>query len=90
MKALHQENVFQQKGIDSGYYNSDRIYKIIKKNNIPYNLLSKDIILDLILLNDQSHTVHPKILNMKRHHRRKLRKIGFFSLSKISIYLYLT
>lgn len=41
-------------GIDVNKYNSDKVYKIIKKFKIPYNTLTKDSILNLIINFDKN------------------------------------
>ena len=40
--------------IDLNKYNSDKVYKIIKKFKIPYNTLTKDSILNLIINFDKN------------------------------------
>jgi hypothetical protein len=52
VKTLINENVFEDNNIDQNYYNSERIYKLIKKNNISFAQLSKDTIIDVILKNN--------------------------------------
>jgi hypothetical protein len=49
IKILNSENLLEENNMDSSYYTSDKIYKIIKKNNIPYFLLSKESIVDMII-----------------------------------------
>jgi hypothetical protein len=49
MKNLNSENIFEENNIDSNYYTPDKIYRIIKKNNVPYFMLSKECIVDLII-----------------------------------------
>ena len=41
-------------GVDVNKYNSDKVYKIIKKFKIPYNTLTKDSILTLIINFDKN------------------------------------
>jgi hypothetical protein len=82
---LHKENFFEQYGINSNFYNSDKIYKIIKKNNVPYTTLCKDVILDEILNHGKDCDEVPKFYSAKRRSgSRKHRKKVFFSLSKKS------
>ena len=85
LKTLLQENLNYEKGLDLRYYTSDRIYKIIKKNNIPYTILSKDIIRDMILLDNRSESENQTKSKAIKPYLRKFRKIRFFSLSKTSI-----
>jgi hypothetical protein len=63
LKTLTKENVFKENNIDPVFYNSDRIYKIIKKQNIPYNSLNKESIVDLII----KHNIHTKEGTGKRN-----------------------
>ena len=65
---------------------------MIKKNNIPYNMLSKDLILSMIIKNSMARGNEINCDSNKRKKkeiRRKIRKIGMFSLKKISKRLYL-
>ena len=52
VKVLNKEGVFEQSNLDKDFYSSDRIYKMIKKEQIPFDLLCKDSILDLIIKHD--------------------------------------
>ena len=54
MKVLSKESIFEQDCLDRRFYNSDRIYRMIKKEQVPFNILSKDSILDLILKHDMT------------------------------------
>jgi hypothetical protein len=49
LKQINKDNLLKTNGIDPNKYNSDRVYKMIKKNKIPYNSLNKDNILTMIL-----------------------------------------
>jgi hypothetical protein len=49
LKQINKENLLKTNGIDSNKYNSDRIYKMIKKSKLPYNSLNKDAILNMII-----------------------------------------
>ncbi len=49
VKNLINENVFEDNNIDQNYYSSERIYKLIKKNGVPFHELSKDTIVDIII-----------------------------------------
>jgi len=48
LKLINKDNLLKNNGIDVNKYNSDKVYKIIKKFKIPYNTLTKDSILNLI------------------------------------------
>jgi 3'-phosphoadenosine 5'-phosphosulfate sulfotransferase (PAPS reductase)/FAD synthetase len=80
--------VFEENCLDPNYYTSDKIYKMIKKNNVPYNELSKDLIIEMILNFNNNSGNSQKILQrkiVKKRRIRKFRKIGFVSLTKDSI-----
>ena len=54
LKQLNKEiNCFKIYNIDTNLYNSDKIYRLIKKYKLPYNSLNKDTVLDLILKNER-------------------------------------
>jgi hypothetical protein len=54
LKQLNKENLLKANSIDVNKYNSDYVYKIIKKNKIPYNNLNKDSILSLVINHDKN------------------------------------
>jgi hypothetical protein len=49
LKQINKDNLLKSNGIDPNKYNSDRVYKMIKKNKLAYNSLNKDSILTMIL-----------------------------------------
>jgi hypothetical protein len=49
LKQINKDNLLKSNGIDPNKYNSDRVYKMIKKNKIPYNSLNKEAILGMII-----------------------------------------
>jgi hypothetical protein len=49
LKILFKENVFEENNIDAGQYTAEKIYKIIKRQNISYDSLCKETIVDLII-----------------------------------------
>ena len=49
VKTLVNDNYFEDNNIDQNYYNSEKIYKLIKKQNISFHQLSKDSIIDIII-----------------------------------------
>lgn len=49
LKQINKDNLLKSNGIDVNKYNSDRVYKMIKKNKIAYNSLSKEAILTMII-----------------------------------------
>ena len=62
LKLINKDNLLKINNIDIDKYNSDKVYKIIKKYKIAYNSLTKDSILNLILNYDRS-TKNGKIEN---------------------------
>jgi len=54
LKLFNKDNLLKNNGIDVNKYNSDKVYKIIKKFKIPYNTLTKDSILNLIINFDKN------------------------------------
>jgi hypothetical protein len=54
IKILNSENIFEENNLDPNYYTSNKIYKIIKKNNLPYFMLSMESIVDLIIKHNLS------------------------------------
>jgi hypothetical protein len=49
LKAINKDNMLKTNAIDPNKYNSDKIYKLIKKFKVPYNTLTKDSILTMIV-----------------------------------------
>ncbi len=54
LKLINKDNLLKNNNIDTDKYNSDKIYKIIKKYKIPYNTLTKESILNLIINYDKN------------------------------------
>ncbi len=55
LNELHEENAFQKYSINPNKYTSEKVYKIIKKFNIPLINLTKDSILYLIFNYDSNN-----------------------------------
>jgi hypothetical protein len=49
LKSINKDNLLKTQGVDPSKYNSDKIYKMIKKYKIPYNTLTKESILTMIV-----------------------------------------
>ena len=63
-------------GIDPNKYNSDKIYKMIKKFKIPYNNLTKESIMNMIF-NFEKNTKNPKFENnflKSKTNRKKIKQ----------------
>jgi hypothetical protein len=54
LKQLNKENLLKNNSVDVNKYNSDYVYKIIKKNKLPYNNLNKESIMALIVNHDKN------------------------------------
>jgi len=54
LKMINKDNLLKSNNIDVNRFNSDKVYKIIKKFKIPYNSLTKDSILNLIINFDKN------------------------------------
>ncbi len=54
LKQICKENLLKANNVDPNKYNSDYVYKIIKKNKIAYNTLNKETILSLVINNDKN------------------------------------
>ena len=49
LKQINKENLLKNNGIDYFKYNSDKVYKLLKKYKVSYINVTKDTILDLII-----------------------------------------
>ena len=54
LKQIHKENLFKNNDIDSNKYNGEKIYKLLKKYKVTYKNLTKNTILELILVNEKN------------------------------------
>ena len=54
LKQLNKENLLKNNGIDSFKYNSDKVYKLLKKYKITYKNVTKDTILNLIISTEKN------------------------------------
>ena len=54
LKQISDENLFKINGIDGCKYNGEKIYKMIKKNEITYNNLTKDTIFEMIIATEKN------------------------------------
>jgi len=50
LKQINKENLLKNNGIDFSKYNSDKVYKLLKKYKISCKNVTKDTILDLIII----------------------------------------
>jgi hypothetical protein len=48
LKNINKDGLLKSNGIDPNKYNSDKIYKMIKKFKVPYNSLTKESVLAMI------------------------------------------
>ena len=54
LKQINKENLMKINGIDSNKYNSDKIYKMLKKYKIAYKNLNKETVLELIISTEKN------------------------------------
>ena len=54
LKQINKENLMKINGIDSNKYNSDKIYKMLKKFKIAYKNLNKETVLELIISTEKN------------------------------------
>lgn len=87
LKSLNKDNVLKSSGIDPTKFNSDKIYKIIKKYKIPYNTLTKESVLQIIINQDKNgkvggkHGSHDTMLRSKLGRKRQQNKDKNLSMS---------
>ena len=54
LKQINKENLLKNNGIDYYKYNSDKVYKLLKKYKITYKDVNKDTILNLIIATEKN------------------------------------
>ena len=54
LKQINKENLLKNHGIDYYKYNSDKVYKLLKKYKITYKNVTKETILDLIIATEKN------------------------------------
>ena len=54
LKQINKENLLKNNGIDYYKYNSDKVYKLLKKYKVTYKNVTKDTILDLIISTEKN------------------------------------
>ena len=54
LKQINKENLLKNNGIDFSKYNSDKVYKLLKKYKISCKNVTKDTILDLIIATEKN------------------------------------
>ena len=54
LKQINKENLLKNNGIDCYKYNSDKVYKLLKKYKVTYKNVTKDTILDLIISTEKN------------------------------------
>lgn len=57
LKALIKEDLLRANAIESNKYNSDKLYKLIKKFQVPYHSLTKETILEIILNHEKNSRI---------------------------------
>ena len=56
LKQINKENLMKNYNIDSNKYNSDKIYKLLKRSKISYKNLNKETILAIITNNEKNNS----------------------------------
>ena len=83
LKQINKENLIKNNGIDSNKYNSDKIYKMLKKYKIPYKSLNKETVLDLIISTEKNSKINKNSFNLDVHiPKTKIKKIKSISKEK--------
>ena len=54
LKQINKENLLKNNGIDYCKYNSDKVYKLLKKYKVSYKNVTKDTILDMIISTEKN------------------------------------
>jgi len=54
LKQINKENLLKNNGIDLCKYNSDKVYKLLKKYKISYKNVTKETILDIIIATEKN------------------------------------
>ena len=54
LKQINKENLLKNNGVDCYKYNSDKVYKLLKKYKVTYKNVTKDTILDLIISTEKN------------------------------------
>ena len=86
LKQINKENLIKNNGIDSNKYNSDKIYKMLKKYKVPYKSLNKDTVLDLIISTEKNSKITKNSFNLDIHlPKTKIKKIKSTTKEKESL-----
>ena len=84
LKQINKENLLKNNGIDYYKYNSDKVYKLLKKYKITYKNVTKDTILELIIateknqkgkifgLNDENKVMNDNNVNFGNNNKSNL------------------
>ena len=80
LKQINKENLMKNYNIDSNKYNSDRIYKLLKKSKVSYKNLNKETILAIITNNEKNSTVGNQ--SVSSGNRLRLRKYTNYKVGK--------
>ena len=66
MKQLNKDNAFRTYEIDPIKFNSEKIYRLIKKFKLPYNSLTKESVLDMIMRYDKNQNENENVSANKK------------------------
>ena len=63
LKQINKENLLKNNGIDYYKYNSDKVYKLLKKYKVTYKNVTKDTILELIIATEKNQKGKIMVMN---------------------------
>lgn len=86
LKQINKDNLLKANGIDPNKYNSDRVYKMIKKNKIAYNNLNKEAILAMIINYEKNHKIGKNEMHMLKSKTNRRKSKGLSSNLKENLY----
>lgn len=80
LKQINKENLMKNYNIDFNKYNSDRIYKLLKRSKVSYKNLNKETILAIITNNEKNSTIGNQ--SAPSGNRLRLRKYTNYKVGK--------
>ena len=84
LKQINKENLIKMNGIDSNKYNSDKIYKMLKKFKIDYKSLNKETVLNLIISNEKNAKGNKNDIQLLKNKTRRSKSLNHFIKSNNS------
>ena len=90
LKQINKENLMKLNGIDSNKYNSDKIYKMLKKFKIDYKSLNKETVLNLIISNEKNVKGNKTDIQLLKNKTRRTKNLNHFIKNTPNSYLSLS